>query len=83
VAETSLRGPHVFGWGFNQPAAIASDARHAWVASDGINVWVANADQSVTGFPGSWHETSGLRCPGLTLGSVDPGQGPCWKSADG
>lgn len=44
VSETPLSGPHVFGWGFRYPEAVASD---------GTNVWVANADQSVTGFPAS------------------------------
>jgi DNA-binding beta-propeller fold protein YncE len=31
----ALRGPQVFGWGFNDPAAIASDGTHVWVINAG------------------------------------------------
>jgi hypothetical protein len=34
-----LSGVHVFGWGFNSPASIASDGTHVWVANtDGNSV---------------------------------------------
>jgi DNA-binding beta-propeller fold protein YncE len=35
VSETPLSGPHVFGWGFRYPEAVASDGTHVWVANSG------------------------------------------------
>jgi hypothetical protein len=29
--------PHVFGWGFDSPASIASDGTHVWVANSDSN----------------------------------------------
>src|SRR5215472_12965989 len=42
--QDALRGPHVFGWGFNRPTAVASDGTHLWVAdSSGDSVTELNA----------------------------------------
>ena len=34
-ASSALRGANVFGWGFNNPSAVADDGTHIWVANDG------------------------------------------------
>ena len=42
--QAALRGPHVFGWGFNRPAAVSSDGTHLWVAdTSGDSVIELNA----------------------------------------
>ncbi len=33
ASPAALSGVHVFGWGFSNPAAIASDDTHVWVAN--------------------------------------------------
>ena len=39
VSESPLSGPHVFGWGFAYPYAVASDGTHVWVTNgDGDSV---------------------------------------------
>jgi streptogramin lyase len=35
AASAALPGPHVFGWGFNDPDAVSSDGTHVWVANSG------------------------------------------------
>ena len=43
VEAGALRGPRVFGWGFETPQAVSSDGTHVWVANFGASVTELNA----------------------------------------
>jgi hypothetical protein len=34
AGQDALRGPHVFGWGFNAPGVISADGSHVWIANE-------------------------------------------------